>query len=233
LSLDAEGHALLLKRIDYRDADLIVTLFTYDYGKVQALARGARRSRKRFAGSLEPMHTLKVELTEPGRGQLYELRSASVATPRVQLTQRLERLEAAGRVLGWLRHALPEKSRDPQLWALAIELMDTLDATSSVDCPATLSQFGLRLLMALGWGIDFDHCVKCGSHCPPNRSATVSATQGGLICSSCGGAKTKLPGLLRARLSNAASGQHGLAAEDAGLALRLVEEALGAHADML
>src|SRR5690606_17286574 len=102
LSLEAEGHALLLKRIDYRDSDLIVTLFTFDYGKVQALARGARRSRKRFAGSLEPMHTLEVELSEPARGQLYELRTASIITPRFRLAQRLERLQAAGRVLGWL-----------------------------------------------------------------------------------------------------------------------------------
>ena len=48
---------------------MIVTLFTEELGKIAALARGARKSSRRFAGALEPMHTLRVTLDErPGAG---------------------------------------------------------------------------------------------------------------------------------------------------------------------
>lgn len=46
--------ALLLRASDYRDADRIVTLFTRELGKVSAIARAAKSSRRRFAGALEP-----------------------------------------------------------------------------------------------------------------------------------------------------------------------------------
>ena len=57
-----ETKALVLRRTPYREADLVVTLFTAELGQVSALARAARKSQRRFGGSLEPFHTLEVEL---------------------------------------------------------------------------------------------------------------------------------------------------------------------------
>ena len=54
--------ALLLRRTPYRDADLVLSLFTEQLGQVSALARAARKSQRRFGGSLEPFHTLHLEL---------------------------------------------------------------------------------------------------------------------------------------------------------------------------
>lgn len=225
-------YALLLKRTDYRDADLIVTLFTTDFGKVQALARSARNSRKRFAGALEPVHTLLVELEVPKRGDLFELRSAEVYEPRVYLPQHLDRLQAAGKLLNWLREALPERSREPRLWELAVGLLDTLDSPQPVDVRTALTVVGLHLLSLLGWELDFEGCVRCGRSCPPNKPGTISATRGGLVCSSCGGGKTRLDAALRERLIQANRGVPALLAEDTDVALRLVEEALAAHANL-
>jgi DNA repair protein RecO (recombination protein O) len=223
---------LLLKRTDYREADLVVTLFTSGHGKVRALARNARNSRKRFGGSLEPIHTLDVDLDEPKRGDLFDLRSATVDVPRVHLSQNLEQLQAAGRVLGWLREALPERHREPELWDLTIGLLDDLEARRTQDTDAALATFGLHFLALLGWGLDFETCVKCGKVCPPDKPGTVSASRGGLVCMACGGAKTRLDVTLRLRLAETSQGGSRLEAGDAGLALRLVEEALSSHANL-
>ena len=142
--------ALLLKRTDYREADLIVTLFTRDFGKVQALARSARNSRKRFAGALEPVHTLSVELEPPKRGDLFELRGAEVSVPRVHLPLHLDRLQAAGKLLGWLREALPERAPELDLWRLAIDLLDALNASRPLEVDGTLAASGLHLLVTSG-----------------------------------------------------------------------------------
>lgn len=228
----SDRHALLLKRTDYREADLVVTLFTSGYGKVQALARGARNSRKRFGGSLEPIHTLDVDLDEPKRGDLFDLRSATVDVPRVHLSQNLEQLQAAGKVLGWLREALPERHREPELWDLTIGLLDDLETRRTLDTDTALAIFGLHFLTLLGWGLDFENCVKCGKVCPPGKPGTLSASRGGLVCMTCGGAKTRLDATLRLRLAETSHGGTTLEPSDAGLALRLVEEALSSHANL-
>lgn len=225
-------HALLLKRTDYREADLIVTLFSATHGKVRALARGARNSRKRFAGALEPIHTLDVDLDQPKRGDLFELRSSDVAIPRVHLSQDLDKLQGAGKVLGWLRDALPERHPEPELWELSSALLASLDAPQTRNTDVELGSFGLQFLVLLGWGLDFESCVKCGKSCPEGKPGTLSASHGGLVCTACGGGKTRLDAALRLRLSQAAQGAASLHVEDAPLTLRLVDEALATHANL-
>ncbi len=45
--------AILIRRIDYGDNDLIITFFTRDFGKTSAIAKSAKKSVKRFRGVLE------------------------------------------------------------------------------------------------------------------------------------------------------------------------------------
>ena len=45
--------AIVLRCLDYGESDRIVTFYTRDYGKLRGIAKGARRSRKRFANALE------------------------------------------------------------------------------------------------------------------------------------------------------------------------------------
>lgn len=227
-----ERLALLLKRTDFREVDVIVTLFTARYGKIQALARGARRSRKRFGGALEPIHTLDVELVEPKRGEFFELSQASIVHPRLTLPQSLEHLQFAGKLLAWLRRALPERAPEPEIWRLANALLDRMDATDSPDPALAVAEFGLHYLQRLGWGMTFDACVRCGRPCPTNKPGRITAAAGGLVCRSCGAGKTLLTALQRERFEQTADGAQALLVSDARLALSLVEEALASHADM-
>jgi DNA repair protein RecO (recombination protein O) len=45
--------AIVLRRFDYGESDWIVTFYTSDFGKIRGIAKGARRSQKRFANTLE------------------------------------------------------------------------------------------------------------------------------------------------------------------------------------
>ncbi len=224
--------ALLLKKVPYRESDLMLVLFSERYGKLTVGARGAQNSRKRFGGSLEPIHTLEVELTQ-GSGERYDLRASQILRPRLHLTQRLERLEGAGRVLGWVRAGALEREPEPQVWTLLVTLLDDLDREGTVRVDRALASAGLSLLSAWGWGLELQSCVSCGRPCPANKPAWVDARRGGLICSACGGARLRLAPEQRARLTAALSGDSGaLLDDDAALGLKLTETALGAHADI-
>lgn len=223
------AHALLLQRVNYRDSDLIATLLCKELGKVTCLARAARRSTRRFGGALEAMHTLSVELEERN-GDLLELKSAQIAVPRFRLVSRLDELRIAGQTLTWVRQAAPERVREPQVWHVVHELLNRLDG-EQVESPQVIAaSAGLMLLGAFGWGLDFSNCVRCGKSCPAGKAAAIKASAGGLVCSSCGGARLKLSGDTLQRMSRATSGDwSALIEQDTATAVALTEEALSTH----
>ncbi len=227
-----QTHALLLKKVVHRESDALLTLFTQRHGKLTVNARGAQRSTKRFGGALEPMHCLLVEVAK-GRGEHFDLRSARVEVPRLALTGSLERMEAAGRVLGWLRKSAVERTPEPQVWQLVDNLLDRLDSREALDVSVPLASTGLALLAAWGWGLELESCVRCGRECPQGKAAFVDAARGGLVCVACGGARTRIDAAQRQRLVAAAQGDaDALSSDDAALTLQLTETALRAHADI-
>jgi DNA repair protein RecO (recombination protein O) len=243
--------ALVLRRTPYRDADLVVTLFTEALGQVSALARAARKSQRRFGGGLEPFHTLDAELDEAPGSELMTLTSVRVETARAHLYGHLGAMEAAGKFLNWIRQASPAHTPEPEVWQLSLACLDELNAASSPEAPSPaapvdgagiasrrgptviLATFGLQLLAASGWRLELEHCVLSGVRCPDGKSAMVDPERGGLVSRSEGGAPFLVNGAARARLIAAQDGQRGaLDEEDAALGLELVERCLRAHAGL-
>ncbi len=224
--------ALLVRRVPYGEADWVATFFTEMRGLVSTVARGARRTNKRFV-ALEPMHLLRVSIEERAGAELVPLTEASLVRPRSRLVADLSRLEAAGRALRWIRRASPPHTREPALWQEVNSLLDRLDDPDLQGvADAELAVSGLRILSAVGWELDFSRCVRCGRECDEKANACIDAQAGGLVCRMCGGASRVLRSDRRARYLAAASGEYGhsgLTPEDAQIAIELVEAALSAH----
>jgi len=55
---------LVLKSVDYKEADRILTLFTKSNGKVSAIAKGVRKLTSRKSGSLDIFNHSKISLSE-------------------------------------------------------------------------------------------------------------------------------------------------------------------------
>lgn len=223
--------ALVVRRVDYGDSDLVLTLFTESLGKVSALARGARKGQRRFGGVLEPLHTLSMRLDERATSELMALRESKIETPRTRLLTSLEQMEAAGRALGWVRRAAPPRTPEPEVWRALVALLARLDALDAAGSARTeLAQTGLALLAAFGWGLDLERCVSCGKPCPEGNSGQVDVARGGLVCRSCGGAAFRIASAPRLRMIRAAAGEPGaLQQSDLDVALDLVERGFRAH----
>lgn len=223
--------ALVLRVIPYGEADAIVTYLTEELGKIAALGRGARHSKRRLAGALEPMHTHRITVDEKPNAELATLVESHVLVPRFRLIASLDGMEAAGQAMRWIRSGSPWRTKEPAVWEELVSLLDRLDAEEPAPW-AALAGTGLRLLLAFGYGLDFDACVRCGRARPIEQSAYVAPAAGGVVCRACGGARHKLDGARLGRLSNASRGEGTLTAEDARIALPLIEEALASHADV-
>ena len=224
-----ESEALVVRTVEFGEADVIVTLVTEQVGKLGAIVRGARKGSRRVGGALEPVHTLSALLEDKG-GDLATLREARVVRARTGVVSDLEALDAAGIALRWARHAFPPRTPEPQGWRVLIELLDVLDARQSPP-KLELAGAGLAMLGALGFALDLERCVVCGRECPQTKVSCIDPARGGLVCRSCGGAGTViLPGV-RAAARAFAAGQAGDVSEkDAGTLLELVDLAMAAHA---
>lgn len=230
-SQSIQASALVLGRVPYRDSDLILQLFTDGHGRLSALARGSRNNSKRFTGSLEPMHTLRVELSDKPRGELHTLKDAQILRARTTLTSHLEGLTAAGKALNWVKKSAPQHTPEPELWRAISLLLDELNKPEEVDQPARLvAGFGIRLLEVLGWGMHLTNCVSCTKPCPPGRSAWIHPERGGIICRSCGGGPIRISGSTREEMLRATHNDGvRISLEAAPDVLRVVERCLGAH----
>jgi DNA repair protein RecO (recombination protein O) len=246
-----ETLALVLRRTPYGESDLIVSVLTEGLGQVSALARAARKSQRRFGGSLEPLHTLEIELDEMSGADLFRLRDARIVTARPHLLQHLRGMEAAGKFLTWIRHAAPEGTPEPLVWALAQSCLEELEASARGDTGSqadglsasarptlpsamlTLASHGLRLLDVSGWRLELEYCVQSGVRCPDGKSAMVDPERGGLVSRAHGGAPFAIDGAARRRLVAAQAGDpHALQEIDAELTLELVQRCLRAHAGL-
>lgn len=234
-----ESAALLVRSVPYGEVDLVATFFTEEGGKLAAIVRGARKSTKRFAGALEPIHELFVTLEDKGK-ELCVLEEARIGRARTGITSDLDAMEAAGQALRWVRHLCPARTPEPAVWRSLRLLLDVLDdrspsaggLVSSVLVGQHLASFGLRLLADVGYALELERCVRCGRVCPAGRSAYVDAAGGGLVCSSCGGARRTVSGEMRTAALALAGGEDlVLTRGQVGKLVELIEDALAAHTD--
>lgn len=87
--------AIVLRTAPYRDNDLVVTLLTKNQGKLAAIARGARNSKKRFAGGIEVFDCANFEISPARNNRLAALTGRSRYHPWTGLRENYERFVAA------------------------------------------------------------------------------------------------------------------------------------------
>jgi DNA repair protein RecO (recombination protein O) len=223
-----ESDALVVRTIAYGEADIIATFITESSGKLSALVRGGRRSKRRVGGGLEPFHTIRIGIDDRG-GDLVTLKEARVVRIRAGVTASLATLDVAGIALRWLRDLVPVRHPEPAAWATTLSLLDALDGHPA-EPRVELAGAALRLLADVGYALDLSRCVVCGKACPDDKPACIDGARGGLVCHACGGARWVLGASLRRR-AVAAQRSEGAAftRDEAEQILALVDVALATH----
>jgi len=139
--------AIVLKRIDYGEADRIMTLLTSDYGKIRVMARGARKQKSKLAGGIElfsvsDMHFIK------GRGEIDTLVSTRLDVHYGAIVRDLSRTELAYTILKSV-HKTVEDNAGSDYFDLVQESFVVLN---NVDFPLEIAEasFTMRMIELLG-----------------------------------------------------------------------------------
>jgi DNA repair protein RecO (recombination protein O) len=199
--------ALVVRTVDFGESDRIVTLLTDTHGKIGAIARGARRSRRRFAGALQPFQVIRVVLTPRRRSELSLLGEAEVRQPFLQVTTDPARYAQANTVLEILRELTPAGEPDPRPLQFATAFLEDLE-NEGAHLPL-LAKAILGALKLSGFVPVLDRCAACGRRAPTGRAAHFD-TGRGVVCTACGGAPLKMRGTVRESLLAAARSERDL-----------------------
>lgn len=227
-STAAPTRAVLLRSVDFGEADRVLTLLTDAHGRIGVIARGARRSQKRFGGALEPFAVIEASVAL-GTGELGRLAEARVLRAFPRLLSRLDAMREAGHALDLVRRVAPQRHGDPRLLDAVEALFEELDETSA--SVGAFARASLRVLGVVGLAPRITHCVSCNRAPEPGQAALFDAGRGGIVCRACGGGPLRLSGRARTFMVAALAGGDDEAAQPPELAhadLSDVEAALDA-----
>lgn len=205
------GEAIVLRTWPFHEADLLVSLFTRDQGKVKGVARHAMKSRRRFGGALEPATQVRAHYTERPRQELVRLDQFEILWSPLTAPIDTLRLAALQLVTEVLEEAMPDLAADDNIYRLAVTVLTSIQSDSRESrpqgpgqqesgCPTSgfsdvgsqdaqgpqqiylpVTYFCLWMNRFMGWMPELGHCAACGLDL---RGQTVywSPTADGVTC---------------------------------------------------
>lgn len=181
------SEALLLRVTPYGEADTVVHLLTREAGLVPLLARGARKSQRRFGGALDYFCLLSAELRR-GRQGLGSLLGVELLRSFDAVRACVDSYLLGSHFLEVARLGAREACPAPELFELVLACLDALDRggpASGLGCV-----FQARALSALGYGLSLECCPSCATELRP-QGATLHGGAGagaaGVTCVDCAG----------------------------------------------
>jgi DNA repair protein RecO (recombination protein O) len=193
--------AIVLRTVDYGESDRVVALLSVERGKLSAFARGARASRRRFGGALEPFTLLAAEVKERPSSDLATLESVTVTRAFGGIRTDLARIACAGYACELSRELVRDHEPHAELFELLASYLDQLDSAPAR--PWGLRAFELGALRAGGLMPRLDACARCGQDLSSQWPARLAfdPSQGGFLCGLC--APSAAPRGLEAALETA------------------------------
>jgi DNA repair protein RecO (recombination protein O) len=178
--------AVLIRRLDYGDFDLIVTFLTAENGKVTTIAKSAKRSTKRFSGILELFYFLDVVI-HMGKGKgLPVLSEASLRKPTDHIGSDIVKTAYASYWTELVNDWVEAGQRQNELYGLLTFVLDALNAGTIPEEILSIF-FQMRFLSLSGLCPNLNQCSACDTDVEDTgrQPLTVDLAQGGLICERC------------------------------------------------
>lgn len=176
--------ALVLRVRPFGESDKIVSFLTQDLGKITGIAKGAKRSRRRFMNSLEPFSLINLHLQDYPNRSLAFIMAAELLVSFKHLVTNLVKISYASYMVEITEGLIAEREENHFVFKHLRDGLSYLDENE----PSLrfLTSFELILLRLTGYQPFLDGCKRCGN----DRHQTVgrwhfSFKDGGILCDSC------------------------------------------------
>ncbi|MBN1852274.1 MAG: DNA repair protein RecO [Pirellulales bacterium] len=175
--------ALVLRVIDFSETSCVVTLFSKEFGKLRALAKGGRRPKGPFEAALDLLALCRIVFLRKSSDALDLLTEAKLVRRFRPAGSDLASLYAAYYVAELMHELTDDYDPHPPFFDLADTTLSALADGGPVE-RLTL-RFELATLRLLGHMPLLDRCVECGTTLAKTRRVPFGPIEGGVLCSKC------------------------------------------------
>ena len=177
-----KANALVLRRIPLRETDKILTLFTREWGKLSAVAKGARRTTSRMAGATEPLMFLRALLAEGQNLDIVTQGEVRESFPTIRADVGL--FLRATYACELLDRLTEDRDPAPDLFDLLLSTLYILQRAADPD--TAIHAYELKIMAQVGYEPLLDACARCERPLAGDlRVAAYSASRGGVVCDEC------------------------------------------------
>ena len=170
--------AVVLRSWKLGEADRIVSLHTYDNGKVRGVAKGIRRTKSKFGARLEPLSHVSIQLYR-GRSDLDTITQVETISRFVSLRDDPQRLARGEALLEAVEGVAQDREPDR---ALHVMLVKALGILAKRDNGLVVAAFFLKLLAHEGLRPQLDGCSRCGTQ---GELVAFDLDEGSVLCRRC------------------------------------------------
>jgi DNA repair protein RecO (recombination protein O) len=178
-----KSQALILRLVDFSETSAVVTMFTRDFGKISALAKGARRLKGPFESALDLLAICRVVFIHKSTDALDLLTEAKLERRFRAAARDLSRLYAGYYVAELLTALTDDSDPHPDLFDASIRVLANLDGNQPV--AETVLAFEMAALRLLGHMPSWEQCAGCGRPLPNTARVAFGQLAGGVLCAAC------------------------------------------------
>jgi DNA repair protein RecO (recombination protein O) len=184
-----KDEGICIRTVDYSETSQVVTFFTRQTGKVTLMAKGSKRARSPFGGTIEMFAWGQIAFSDSGRdkmGMLAEFEQMAQTPGSMAIAGDIGTLNCCLFAIELINLLTTDFDPHPGLFDA---LQAFLQEVSKKDALAQLVIFQLRLLREIGLSPVFEYCVNCKNQFDtPGQQLYFSNNAKGLICRDCQGA---------------------------------------------
>jgi DNA repair protein RecO (recombination protein O) len=178
-----KDEAIILSTRLFGESDKIVRFFALSSGKLSGIAKGAKKSQKRFMNTLEPFNQVLIEYFEKPTSSLVRIENADIKESNSGLELSLKRVCAASFFTEFVDKLTKEKQRNGHLFQTLKKILDSLKL---VEFTVTdILYYELQMLRHLGYMLNLAACVHCGKALADVEKLYFSKERGGTLCMGC------------------------------------------------
>ena len=218
--------AIVLRTWPFGESDKIVSFLTESHGKLTGIAKGAKRSRKRFVNSLEPFSLVNLRFQDRAHSNLAFIVASDLAVGFKHLLTSLEKISFASYLVEITDGLIGERDENYLVFRHLKDGLTHLDERST--SLTFLTSFELKLLKLAGYQPLLDSCRRCGrerwDQCPTRWH--FSPRDGGILCESCSRLRKEIFSLSAATLEILTNLQEekNMSASDVSLSTGVLKE---------
>ena len=187
------SQSIVMRVKEFGESDLLINFFSRDLGRLKGVAKGARRSKKRFPNCLDLFSLVSMEFRRGKRGDLYFLDSCRLIHGFPGLRSDYTRILLASYVFELTEVLFPLGVTDKAMFDLLKKCLYMLEHNKG-NYPIR-SFFEARAMALGGFEIALDRCCHCGRKYSGEGRAVFSARAGGIACQKCLDETQLSPGL--------------------------------------